>query len=181
MVAIFACLEEHISRKDCRCKVAPKAGSWGSVGNVCGADTSKKSGIYLLEEKESPFALKRIITFLSVCACGYMLLLCMKLHHGIIATKGRKSYRCFGWWTAHLSDWRLDGGAYKGASVLSVFKCTQKLQFSSLQLLSTTIAGSAVLCETVTIVYFYTVNVSLFETEIWLKALDTGLCLFFGS
>lgn len=32
---------------------------------VCGADMSRKSGIYLLEEKESPFALKRIITFLS--------------------------------------------------------------------------------------------------------------------
>lgn len=118
MVALFACLEEHISIKDCGCKVAPKAGSWGFAGNVCGADMPRKSGIYLLEEKESPFALRRIITFLSICACSYLLFLCMKLHHGMIATRGRKSYHSFGWWRAHLSDWRLDGGAYKGASGL---------------------------------------------------------------
>lgn len=173
MVAIFACLEEHISRKDCRCKVVSEAGIWGSAGSVCGANMSRKSGIFLLEEKESPFALKRIITFLCVRACSCLLLLCMKLHHEKIATRGRKSYHCFGWWRAHLSDWRLDS-----ASILSVFKCTQKLQFSSLQLLSTTIAGSAVMCD-VTIVYFCTVCVSLFE--IWLKALDTGFCLFFLS
>lgn len=46
--------------------------------------------------------------------------------------------------------------------------------------LGTTIARSAVLCD-VTIVYFDTVYVSLFETEIRLKALDTGLCLFYLS
>lgn len=61
-----------------------------------------------------------------------------------------------------------------------VFKCTQKLQFSTLLLLGTTIAGSAVLCD-VAIVYFDTVYMSLFEIEIGLKALDTGLCLFFVS
>lgn len=103
----------------------------------------------------------------------------MKLHQGIRATRGRKSYHCFvvestfvqlkaQWW------------CYKSASVLSVFKCTQKLQFSSLQLLSTTTAGGAVLCD-ITIVYFYTVYVSLFETKMWLKALHTHLCLFFLS
>lgn len=160
MVAIFVCLEGHISKKDCRCKVAPEGGSWGSGSSVCGADMPRKSGIYLLEEKESPFALKRIITFLSVCACSYLLLLCMKLHHGMMATRGRKPYHYLGWWRAHLSDWRLGGGAYKGASVLSVFKCTKKLQHSSLQLLGTTTARNSVLCD-VTIVYFDALYVSL--------------------
>lgn len=55
----------------------------------------RKSGIYLLEEKDSPLAQKRLITFLSVCVCSYLLLLCMKLHHGMIATRGRKSYHSF--------------------------------------------------------------------------------------
>lgn len=63
MVALFVCLEEHVNGKDGRCMVAPKAGRRGSAGNVHGADMTRRSGIYLLEGKESPFALKRIITF----------------------------------------------------------------------------------------------------------------------
>ena len=74
MVALFVCLEEHINRKDCIRKVAPKAGRRGSAGNVHGADMTRRSGIYLLEKKESPFALKRIITFsvpvlALICCC----------------------------------------------------------------------------------------------------------------
>lgn len=48
---------------DCRCKVTPEAGRRGSVGNVPGADMTRRSGIYLPEKKEPPFALKRIISF----------------------------------------------------------------------------------------------------------------------
>lgn len=63
MVALFVCLEEHINTKDCGHQVATKAGRRGFAGNVHGVDMTRRSGIYLFEEKESPFALKRIITF----------------------------------------------------------------------------------------------------------------------
>lgn len=74
MVALFVCLEEHINTKDCGHRVATKAGRRASAGNVHGADMTRRSGIYLFEEKENPFALKRIITFpvpvtAVICCC----------------------------------------------------------------------------------------------------------------
>lgn len=97
MVALFVCLGEHINRKDCRHKAAPEAGRRGSAGNVHGAEMTRRSGIRLLEEKEFPFALKRIITFsvsvlpLCCCCCG------LKPHPGMTATRGRKLHHWFDW------------------------------------------------------------------------------------
>lgn len=59
VATIVVFLEEHINRKDCRPKVAPKASRRRFAGNAHGADIAGRSGICLLLEKESPVALKR--------------------------------------------------------------------------------------------------------------------------
>lgn len=96
-MALSVCLEGHINRKDCRRKVTLKAGRGELADNVQYADMTRRSGKYLLEEKESPFSLQRIVMFpVSVFALN-LLLLRMRPHPGMTATRERKSHHWFGW------------------------------------------------------------------------------------
>lgn len=101
----------------------------------------------------------------------------------------------FGW----LESWWWCLQSPLGASVLSIFECNQKVQFSSGRLWARKrnkrylvqlpqrhwwyhYSGEwgAVPCCSLTSSLFTAAFMSLYETEKWLKAHGTGLCLFFS-